>query len=151
MGRPFRILTVVDNWSRHSPILEAEFRMTGDRWSVTRSGPGHTSSVLLDHGGSWDGIPITSLGGLGLSAGSPTRLHSTGQTRGECLHRSVNGRLRDECLNVHQFASHAEAQAIIEAWLCDYNQRRPDSSLGHLTRMSLSANVRRRGLDRESR
>jgi len=45
---------------------------------------------------------------------------------------SFNGRLRDECLNVHQFASLAEAQAIIEAWRCDYNQRRPHSSLGHL-------------------
>jgi putative transposase len=46
---------------------------------------------------------------------------------------SFNGRLRDECLNVHQFASLVEAQTIIEAWRCDYNQRRPHSSLGHLT------------------
>ena len=46
---------------------------------------------------------------------------------------SCNGRLRDECLNVHQFASIAEAQQIIEAWRLDYNQRRPHSSLGHLT------------------
>ena len=46
---------------------------------------------------------------------------------------SFNGRLRDECLNVHQFASLAEAQAIIEAWRRYYNQRRPHSSLGHLT------------------
>jgi putative transposase len=46
---------------------------------------------------------------------------------------SFNGRLRDECLNVHQFASLAEAQAIIEAWRLDYNVRRPPSSLGHLT------------------
>ncbi len=29
-GRPFRILTVVDNWSRHSPVLEAGFRMSGE-------------------------------------------------------------------------------------------------------------------------
>jgi putative transposase len=36
-------------------------------------------------------------------------------------------------LNVHQFASLAEAQTIIEAWRCDYNERRPHSSLGHLT------------------
>ena len=34
---------------------------------------------------------------------------------------------------MHQFASLAEAQAIIEAWRCDYNQRRPHSSIGHLT------------------
>lgn len=30
------------------------------------------------------------------------------------------GRRRDGCLNVHQFASLAEAQAIIEAWRLDY-------------------------------
>ena len=46
---------------------------------------------------------------------------------------SFDGRLRDECLNVHQFASLAEAQAIIEAWRVDYNHHRPHSSLGHLT------------------
>lgn len=46
---------------------------------------------------------------------------------------SFNGRLRDECLNVHQFASLAEAQTIIETWRLDYHQRRPHSSLGHLT------------------
>jgi putative transposase len=46
---------------------------------------------------------------------------------------SFNGRLRDECLNVHQFASLGESQAIIEGWGTDYNHRRPHSSLGHLT------------------
>jgi putative transposase len=46
---------------------------------------------------------------------------------------SFNGRLRDECLNVHQFASLGEAQAIIEGWRMDYNHHRPHSSLGHLT------------------
>lgn len=46
---------------------------------------------------------------------------------------SFNGCLRDECLNVHQFASLADAQIIIEGWRRDYNQRRPHSSLGHLT------------------
>jgi hypothetical protein len=29
---------------------------------------------------------------------------------------SFNGRFRDECLNVHQFTSPAEAQVITEAW-----------------------------------
>lgn len=46
---------------------------------------------------------------------------------------SFNGRLRDECPNVHQFASLAEAQAILETWRMDYNHHRPHSSLGHLT------------------
>jgi putative transposase len=34
---------------------------------------------------------------------------------------------------VHQFASIMDAQAKIEAWRIDYSQRRPHSSLGHLT------------------
>lgn len=29
-GRAFRVLTVIDNWSRESPILEVGFRLTGD-------------------------------------------------------------------------------------------------------------------------
>lgn len=52
---------------------------------------------------------------------------------------SFNGRLRDECLNVHQFASLGEAQAIIEAWRMDDNHRRPHSSLGHLTSNEFAA------------
>ena len=46
------------------------------------------------------------------------------------------------CLNVHQFASLAEAQAIIEAWRVDYNTRRPHSSLDTCPQVSLSHNVR---------
>jgi hypothetical protein len=34
---------------------------------------------------------------------------------------------------VHQFSSLTEAQHIIEAWRLDDNQRRPHSSLSHLT------------------
>ena len=46
---------------------------------------------------------------------------------------SFNGRLRDECLNVHQFTSIDDAKAKIEAWRIDYNQHRPHSSLGQRT------------------
>jgi putative transposase len=42
-------------------------------------------------------------------------------------------RLRDAVFECVQFASIAEAHQIIEAWRLDYNQRRPHSSLGHLT------------------
>ncbi|PXW55294.1 integrase-like protein [Chelatococcus asaccharovorans] len=43
---------------------------------------------------------------------------------------SFNGRLRDECLNEHAFASLAEARRIIEAWRIGYNTVRPHTSLG---------------------
>ncbi len=44
-----------------------------------------------------------------------------------------NGRLRDECLNVHRFTSMADAQAIIEAWRVDYNQCGSHNSFGYIT------------------
>jgi putative transposase len=50
------------------------------------------------------------------------------------LNRAARGKeVRDECLNVHQFASLADSKAKIETWRFDYNQRRPHSSLGDLT------------------
>jgi len=44
---------------------------------------------------------------------------------------SFNGKLRDECLNMHWFESLGEAKRLIERWRIDYNERRPHSSLGN--------------------
>jgi putative transposase len=61
---------------------------------------------------------------------------------------AFNGRLRDECLNVHQFTSLADAQTKIEAWRVDYNQRLPHSSLGHLTPDEYAEQRQNRGVDK---
>lgn len=44
---------------------------------------------------------------------------------------TFNGSLRDECLNVHWFASMAEARTSIEAWRQDYNESRPHMAHGY--------------------
>ena len=46
---------------------------------------------------------------------------------------SFHDKLRDECLNRELFGSLREAQVVIEGWRCEYNQRRPHSSLGYQT------------------
>jgi putative transposase len=46
---------------------------------------------------------------------------------------AFNGRRRDECLNVHEFVSIADAKTKIEAWRIDYHRHRRHSSVGHLT------------------
>jgi putative transposase len=43
------------------------------------------------------------------------------------------GTVRDECLNSHAFASVAEAQVLCAAYLREYNEERPHSSLGYQT------------------
>jgi putative transposase len=46
---------------------------------------------------------------------------------------SFNARLRDECLNVNEFATLEEARSVLRSWQHDYNHHRPHGSLGHLT------------------
>ena len=128
------ILTVVDNWCRHSPILEVGFRMTGetvgqvlDRVLDTPAVP---RSITVDHGTEFQSRALED---WAYRRGVQLDFIRPGKPVENALIESFNGRLRDECLNVHQFASLAEAQAIIEAWRVDYNQQRPHSSLGHLT------------------
>ena len=133
-GRPFRILTVVDQWSRLSPVLEVGTRMSGQRVSdaldrVLDAKP-HPRSITVDHGTEFQSRALEDWAyrhGVRLDFTRP------GKPVDNTFIESFNGRLRDECLNVHQFASIADAQAKIEAWRLDYNQRRPHGSLGHLT------------------
>jgi putative transposase len=43
---------------------------------------------------------------------------------------SLNGRLRDECLNMKWFMSLGHAREVIAEWRDDYNSIRPQSGLG---------------------
>jgi putative transposase len=46
---------------------------------------------------------------------------------------SLNGRLRDGCLNSECFRTRREARIVIEAWRRHFNAVRPHSSLNYLT------------------
>ena len=60
-GRAFRVLTVVDQWSRWSPILEVAQSMSGEvgRRSA-RSSDRRTRQTAYDHGGSRHGVHVAS-------------------------------------------------------------------------------------------
>lgn len=64
---------------------------------------------------------------------------------------SFPGKLRDECLNEHEFLSLEHARELIEAFREDYNQIRPQSSLGDLKPAAFAEKMPpRRGLGRDS-
>ena len=133
-GRPFRILTVVDNWSRHSPVLEVGLRMTGEMVGqaldrVLNGGIG-PRSITVDHGTEFQSRALED---WAYRRGVQLDFIRPGKPVENAFIESFNGRLRDECLNLHQFMSLDDARANIEAWRVDYNHRRPHSSLGHLT------------------
>jgi len=52
---------------------------------------------------------------------------------------SFHSRLRDEFLNLHQFADLREARMLTAAWREDYNHCRPHSSLGYQTPAAFAA------------
>jgi putative transposase len=47
---------------------------------------------------------------------------------------SFNGRVRDELLNVEEFATLLEAQVVAEAWRNEYNTYRPSLGVSELSR-----------------
>lgn len=133
-GRPFRILTVIDQWSREAVNVEPSFRYGGqavadvlDRWVRTHRAP---VSITVDHGTEFTSKALEAWAwknGIKLDFIQPGKPMENGHIE------SFNGRLRDECLNVHQFTSLEHAREMIEAWRRDYNHSRPHGSLGHLT------------------
>ena len=128
------MLTVVDQWSRQSPILEVDASMSGktvsaalDRVLTNGQAP---RSITVDHGTEF---MSRALDDWAFARGVQLDFIRPGKPVENAFIEAFNGRLRDECLNVHQFTSLADAKEKIEAWRVDYNARRLHSSLGHLT------------------
>jgi putative transposase len=133
-GRKFRVLTVVDQWSRQSPILEARFSFTGKdvvaALERVREHRGLPDSITVDHGTEFMSRAVEA---WAFYRGVKLDFTRPGKPTDNAHIESFNGPVRDECLNVHQFVSLAHAQRELDVWRTDYNTIRPHSSLGHLT------------------
>ena len=133
-GRRFRILAVVDDFSRECLALVADTSLSGAR--VARE-----LTTLLGRRGkplmvvSDNGTELTSSAILRWSQEQKVGWHyiAPGKPTQNAFVESFNGRLRDECLNETLFTSLAHARAVLAAWLQDYNTVRPHSQLGGRT------------------
>ena len=133
-GRRFRVLVVVDDFTRECLALVVDTSLSGQRVAreldtlialrarplmvVSDNGTELTSHAILqwqeDHAVEWHYI----------APGKPTQ---------NGFVESLNGRFRDECLNEHMFRNLPSARRLIEEWRTDYNTHRPHTSLGGLT------------------
>jgi putative transposase len=134
-GRTLRVLTVIDRWSRESVPMEANVALTGqsvvdalEALSARRPLP---KAITVDHGTEFTSKAPDE---WAYQRGVALDFIRPGTPVENAFIESFDGRLRDECLNVHSFESIAHAQAVITAWRDDYNHRRPHGALGHLTR-----------------
>jgi putative transposase len=142
-GTRFRLLTLVDNFSRESLAVEVGQRLTGDdvvkaleRVSGARGAP---ETIRVDNGPEfisrsldlwayWNGVKLD--------------FSRPGKPTDNALIESFNGKLRQECLNQHWFLSLADAQAKVESWRRDYNDHRPHSALRNQTPREYATSAR---------
>ena len=132
-GRRFRILAVVDDFTRECLCLVADTSLSGhrvvrelDRVIARRARP---HEVVSDNG-----TELTSMAVLRWCQESGVGWHyiAPGKPVQNAFVESFNGRLRDELLNETLFGSLAQARHDLEAWRHDYNTVRPHGSLGQL-------------------
>ena len=139
-GRPFRILTVVDNVSRESPVIDVDRSLTGQRVVAVlerlAQTHGRPKRLAVDNGPEFISKVLDSWAhrhGVKLEFSRP------GTPTDNAYIEAFNGRFREECLDQHWFVSVVEAREIIEAWRQDYNTARPHGALNNLTPQAFMA------------
>jgi len=132
-GRRFRVLNIVDDYSREMVGQLVSVSITGnqvarflDELKVSRGLP---KSLVCDNG-----TEFTSKAMFFWSKGSGVKLSfiQPGKPTQNAFVESLNGKFRNECLNQHWFRSIVEARWEIDKWREHYNNVRPHSSLNYL-------------------
>lgn len=131
-GKAFRMLTVIDEFSRECLAIEVERKLKSDdvlhvltELFAARGVPDHIRS---DNGSEFtaeivrDWLKKVGCKTLYIEPGSPWE---------NGYNESFNGKLRNELLNGEIFYTLQEAKVLIEHWRRHYNEIRPHSSLGY--------------------
>jgi len=129
-GRPIKMLTVIDEYSRECLAIVVERRLQSDdvlscitELFVKHGPPEHIRS---DNGSEFSARVVRQwLKRLGVQ----TLFIEPGSPWENGYNESFNGKFRDELLNGEIFYTLKEAQVLIEEWRLEYNTFRPHSSL----------------------
>ena len=132
-GRRFRILAIIDDFTRECLALVPDTSLPGLR--VAReldtiiASRGRPAMCVSDNGTELTGMAI-----LRWSQETKVEWHyiAPGKPQQNAFIESFNGRLRDELLNETLFASLAHVREALTIWKDDYNTVRPHSTLGNL-------------------
>ena len=131
-GRPLRMLTLVDEFTRECLAIDVARRMTSEDvlerltdLFIHRGVPDHIRS---DNGAEFTAKAVREwLAKVGVR----TLFIEPGSPWENGYIESFNGKLRDEMLNGEIFYTLREAKVLIERWRQHYNRIRPHSSLGY--------------------
>jgi putative transposase len=132
-SRRFRILAVVDDFTRECLTLVADTSLSGVRvgreLDAVIARRGRPATCVSDNGTELTGMAI-----LRWSQETQVEWHyiAPGKPTQNAFVESFNGRLRDELLNETLFTSLAHARDALAAWKDDYNTVRPHSAIGNV-------------------
>ena len=129
-GRPVKILTIIDEYTRECLGIVVQRRLSSDdvlhcltELFVKHGVPEHIRS---DNGPEFTAKALRAwLGRIGVK----TLFIEPGSPWENGYNESFNGKLRDELLNGEIFYTLKEAKVMIERWRQEYNTVRPHSSL----------------------
>jgi putative transposase len=129
-GRWFRVLTVVDQFTRECVLLLADSSLNGHKVALALSQViaerGAPVSITVDNGTEF---ASKAMDAWAYQYGVQLNFIRPGRPVENCYIESFNGRLRDECLNVEVFLALIDVRDKLERWRRDYNQVRPHSAL----------------------
>ncbi len=129
-GRRFRTLTVMDLFTRQCLDIAVGSGLTGQDVAATlerlRFDRGLPQRIYCDNGPEFVGAAMDL---WAYTNGVILDFSRRGKPTDNAAIESFNGRFRDECLNVHWFASLEDATTKIETWRQDYNENHPHRAL----------------------
>ena len=131
-GRSFRILTVIDEYTKECLALPMARRLRSDDVLAcltdlfTKHGP--PDHIRSDNGPEF---VATAVREWLAKVGVKTLYITPGSPWENGYNESFNGKLRDELLNTEIFTTLREAQVLIGRWRHHYNTKRPHSALGY--------------------
>jgi putative transposase len=134
-SRRFRILAVVDDFTRECIALVADTSLSGTRvgreLDAVIARRGRPMMIVSDNG-----TELTSMAILRWSQLTRIEWHyiAPGKPQQNAFVESFNGRLRDELLNETLFLSLDHARELLAEWQDDYNTVRPHSGIVRIRR-----------------
>ena len=131
-GRPFRILTLIDEYTRACLAMPVERKLNSEDVRYTLADVmverGMPTYIRSDNGAEMTARAVRDW----LAAVGSKTLYIEPESPWENGHNeSFNGKLRDELLNGEIFYTLKEAPVRIERWRQDDNHIRPHSALGY--------------------
>jgi putative transposase len=137
-GNKIRVLTVVDLFSRYSPVPDPRFSYRAENvvqtLEKTCAVTGYPKTIRVDQGSEFVSRDLdlwAYTNGVTLDFSRP------GKPTDNAYIEAFNGRFRAKCLNAHWFLTLNDARSKLEDWRRYYNEERPHGAIGQRAPIAL--------------